>query len=199
MAYLKFIFVANDFMGKETEFITDDHRSFIEQQKMFFVSTAPLSAEGHVNLSPKGFDCFRILSPTKVGYLDIVGSGNETSAHLLENGRITFMFCAFDGQPKILRLYGKGYTILPTDREWDELSKEFTILPATRQLIIADIFRVKKSCGFGVPFYDYEGERDNALKWAENKGENGLKEYKKEKNMTSMDGLPAPIAKLFHA
>jgi hypothetical protein len=186
-------------MGKELEYIKDEHREFIEKQKMFFVCTAPLGSEGHINLSPKGFDCFRLLSPTKVGYLDIIGSGNETSAHLLENGRITFMFCAFDGPPKIIRLYGKGYTVLPGDEEWNELSKEFAILSATRQLIVADIFKVKSSCGFGVPLYNYEGERDHAFKWAEKKGEDGLEEYKREKNMVSMDGLPTPVAKIFQA
>lgn len=184
-------------MGKEHSQISEDHREFIEDQKMFFVCTSPLSAEGHINLSPKGFDCFRVLSPTSVGYLDIVGSGNETSAHLLENGRITFMFCAFDGPPKILRLYGKGKTILPGDAEWNEFAEHFAILPAARQIIVAEIFMVKTSCGFGVPLYDYTGERDHAFKWAEKKGEDGLKEYKKEKNMVSMDGLAAPIAKMF--
>ena len=123
------------------EEITAEYKSFIEDQHLFFVTTAPFNEEGHINLSPKGFDCFRVLSPTTVGYLDIVGSGNETSAHLLENGRITFMFCAFDGPPKILRLYGKGKTVLPGDDEWDELSKQFTILPATRQIIVADILK----------------------------------------------------------
>ena len=184
-------------MGKEHSQITGEHKEFIENQKLFFVCTAPLNVEGHINLSPKGFDCFRVLSPTRVGYLDIVGSGNETSAHLLENGRITFMFCAFDGPPKILRLYGKGKTILPSDDEWNELSSQFTILPATRQIIVADIFKVKSSCGFGIPLYEFTGERDHAFKWAENKGEDGLQEYKKEKNMISMDGLPAPIANMF--
>ena len=184
-------------MSKDQELITDEHRNFIENQRLFFVCTAPLSEQGHINLSPKGFDCFRILSPTRVGYLDIVGSGNETSAHLFENGRITFMFCAFDGPPKILRLYGKGYTVLPGDAGWDDLSKQFSILPATRQIIVADIFKVKKSCGFGVPLYEYSGERDHAIKWAENKGETGLEDYKKEKNRISLDGLPTPIAHKF--
>ena len=179
------------------EEISAEHKSFIGDQHLFFVTTAPLNNEGHINLSPKGFDCFRVLSPTRVGYLDIVGSGNETSAHLLENGRITFMFCAFDGPPKILRLYGKGKTVLPGDDEWDELSKQFTILPATRQIIVADIFKVKSSCGFGIPLYDYKEERDHAIKWAEKKGKDGLEEYKKEKNVVSMDGLPAPIASKF--
>ena len=184
-------------MGKEQEQITEDHKAFIENQRMFFVCTAPLSAEGHINLSPKGFDCFRVLSPNRVAYLDIVGSGNETSAHLLENGRITFMFCAFDGPPKILRLYGKGRTVLPGDEEWDSLSTQFIILPATRQIIVADIFKAKTSCGFGIPLYEFSSERDHAFKWAEKKGEDGLEEYKKEKNMVSMDGLPAPIATMF--
>ena len=184
-------------MGKEHDQITDDHKRFIQNQRIFFVSTAPLHTEGHINLSPKGFDCFRVLSPTRVGYLDIVGSGNENSAHLLENGRITFMFCAFDGPPKILRLYGKGYTVLPTDDEWEGLSKNFSILPATRQLIVADIHRVKTSCGFGVPFYEYLNERSQAVEWAKNKGPEGLKAYKKEKNLVSIDGLPAPIAAEF--
>jgi len=184
-------------MGKEMEEISAEHKTFIEDQHLFFVTTAPINEEGHINLSPKGFDCFRVLSPTRVGYLDIVGSGNETSAHLLENGRITFMFCAFDGPPKILRLYGRGKTVLPGDVEWDELSKEFAILPATRQIIVADIFKVKSSCGFGIPYYEYLGERDHAIKWAEKKGENGLEEYKKEKNIVSMDGLPTPIASKF--
>ncbi|HET6723749.1 MAG TPA: pyridoxamine 5'-phosphate oxidase family protein [Chitinophagaceae bacterium] len=142
-------------MGKEYSQISEEHREFIENQKLFFVCTSPLSAEGHINLSPKGFDCFRILSPSRVGYLDIVGSGNETSAHLQENGRITLMFCAFDGSPKILRLYGKGRTVLPVDEEWDELAQHFTILAATRQIIVADLFMIKSSCGFGVPLYNY--------------------------------------------
>jgi len=184
-------------MGKEQQQISADHKAFIENQRMFFVCTAPLSADGHMNLSPKGFDCFRILSPARVGYLDIVGSGNETSAHLLENARITFMFCSFEGAPKILRLYGKGRTVLPADAEWNELSKQFVILPATRQIIIADIFKVKSSCGFGIPLYEFKGERDHAFKWAEKKGLDGLEEYKKEKNRVSLDGLPAPIASLF--
>jgi hypothetical protein len=184
-------------MGKNYSQISEEQREFIENQKLFFVSTSPLSTEGHINLSPKGYDCFRILSSTKVAYLDITGSGNETSAHLLENGRITFMFCAFDGPPKILRLYGKGYTVLPGDDEWNELITHFAMLAAPRQIIVAEIFRVKSSCGFGVPLYNYVGERDHVIKWAENKGADGLEEYKKEKNQISMDGLPAPIAAAF--
>src|ERR1043165_4190369 len=139
-------------MGKDNDHISDENREYIDQQKMFFVCTAPLSSEGHINLSPKGFDCFRVLSPTKVGYLDITGSGNETSAHLEENGRITFMFCAFDGPPKIARLYGRGRPILPETAEWNRLITHFEARPAgTRQIIAADIDRAMTSCGFGVP------------------------------------------------
>lgn len=181
-------------MGKFNDFIADHHREFIEAQHLFFVSTAPLSAQGHINLSPKGLDTFRVLSPTRVAYLDIVGSGNETSAHILENGRITFMFCAFGGPPNILRLYGKGKTVLPTDNEWDELSSHFTLLPSTRQIIVADINKVQTSCGFGVPYYEYTAERDHAHKWAEKKGPEGLEDYKREKNLVSLDGLPTPLA-----
>lgn len=180
-------------MGKFNDSISTAHQSFIEAQKMFFVSTSPLSEDGHINLSPKGLDSFRVISPSRVAYMDIVGSGNETSAHLLENGRITFMFCAFEGAPNILRLYGKGRTVLPGDAEWQELSSQFTLLPFTRQIIVADITKVQTSCGFGVPLYEYKGERDHAHKWAEKKGAQGLEDYKKEKNLVSMDGLPTAL------
>jgi len=180
-------------MGKIYSSIQQAHTEFIEHQKMFFVATAPLAAEGHINLSPKGKDSFRVLSDTQVAYMDIVGSGNETSAHLLENGRITFMFCAFDGPPNILRLYGKGYTVLPSDTNWDELSSSFKLQMDTRQIIVADIYKVQTSCGFSVPLYDYLGERDHAKKWAESKGIDGLEKYKLEKNLVSLDGLPTAL------
>lgn len=180
-------------MAKFFNSIEDRHTEFIEKQHMFFVASAPLSAGGHVNLSPKGSDSFRILSPHKVAYMDIIGSGNETSAHLLENGRITFMFCAFDGPPNILRLYGRGYTVLPGDAEWDDLSAHFKLVLSTRQIIVADIDMVQTSCGFSVPYYSYEGERDQAEKWALNKGEDGLEAYKIEKNRISLDGLPTAM------
>lgn len=181
-------------MGKFYDAIADHHQEFIKSQHLFFVSTAPLNAGGHINLSPKGLDSFRILSSTRVAYMDIVGSGNETSAHILENGRITFMFCAFGGPPNILRLYGQGYTVLPGDAEWADLSAHFDLLPSTRQIIVTDISKVQTSCGFGVPFYEYTGERDHAHKWAEKKGPEGLEEYKKEKNLVSLDGLPTALA-----
>jgi predicted pyridoxine 5'-phosphate oxidase superfamily flavin-nucleotide-binding protein len=127
-------------MGEFFNEILDHHKEFIGHQKIFFVATAPLSTGGHVNLSPKDNTSFRILSNNRVAYMDIIGSGNETAAHLLENQRITFMFCAFDGPPNILRLYGKGHSILPDDsnEEWNELSSYFEIHMATRQIIVGD-------------------------------------------------------------
>ena len=182
-------------MGKFSDAMQPAHKAFIEAQKMFFVGTAPLNSDGHLNLSPKGMDSFRVLSDTRVGYMDIVDSGNETSAHLLENGRITIMFCAYEGPPNILRLYGKGTTVLPGDAEWDELSSHFPIIMATRQIIVAEIHKVQTSCGFSVPLYSYSGERDHAEKWAAKKGEEGLKLYMQEKNLVSLDGLPTSLAK----
>jgi len=181
-------------MAKFFDIIEDRHREFIEHQKMYFVATAPLEADGHVNLSPKGLlDSFKVLSPNRVAYMDIIGSGNETSAHLLQNGRITFMFCAYDGPPNILRLYGKGRTVLPGDAEWNELSSHFDLVLATRQIIVADIDKVQTSCGISVPYYEYTGERDHAGKWAANKGAEGLEIYKQEKNRISLDGLPTAM------
>ncbi len=180
-------------MGKFHDSIKPAHREFIQKQHIFFVSTAPLRADGHVNLSPKGLDCFQILSDNKVGYMDLISSGNETSAHTLENGRITIMFCSFDGAPNILRLYGKGFTVLTDTTEWDTYSPHFKLYPSTRQLIVADIDLVQTSCGFGVPLFEYVGERDIHFNWAEKKGKDGLLDYVQENNLTSLDGLPTQI------
>ncbi|MBE7173363.1 MAG: pyridoxamine 5'-phosphate oxidase family protein [Williamsia sp.] len=180
-------------MAKFFDSIEPAHKAFIERQKMFFTGSAPLDAKGHVNVSPKGLDSFRVLSPNRVAYMDIIGSGNETSAHLIENGRITIVFCAFDGPPNILRLYGEGYAVLPGDPEWGELAALFRLRLSTRQIIVANIHKVQTSCGFGVPLYEYTGERDHADKWAEKKGVDGLEAYKKEKNRVSQDGLPTAL------
>jgi hypothetical protein len=180
-------------MGKLHESIKPAHREFIEKQHMFFVATAPLSADGRVNLSPKGLDCFRVLSENRCAYMDLISSGNETSAHTLENGRITIMFCSFEGSPLILRLYGKGFTVLPGSDEWEQYSSHFKIYPSTRQIIVADIDLVQTSCGFGVPLFDYTGERDIHFEWAAKKGSDGLHEYIQEKNLKSLDGLPTNL------
>lgn len=180
-------------MGKLHDSIKAAHKEFIEKQHIFFVSTAPLSADGRVNLSPKGLDCFKVFSENQVGYMDLISSGNETSAHTLENGRITIMFCSFEGVPNILRLYGKGFTVLPGSEQWKEYAPHFKIYPSTRQFIIADIDMVQTSCGFGVPLYNYEGERDIHFEWAEKKGASGLYEYVQQKNLKSLDDLPTNL------
>lgn len=180
-------------MAKFYENISDDFAAWISQQHIFFVASAPLSAEGHVNLSPKGRDCLRVLSPNRVAYFDMTGSGNESSAHLKENRRITFMFCSFETAPRIMRLFGTGRVVLPKDAEWESLAANFNLLAGTRQIIVADIHKVQTSCGFAVPFMEYVGERDTLEKWAENKGEDGLKDYWAEKNYISLDGLPSHL------
>jgi hypothetical protein len=181
-------------MAKFYDNITDDLRNFIERQHLFFVGTAPLDTSGHVNISPKGLDSFRVLSPNRVAYLDLTGSGNETSAHIHENGRITFMFCAFEGRPNILRLYGERHTVLPGADEWDELSALFPVYPGIRQIITADITMVQTSCGYAVPLYEFVSERDTLNKWAEAKGEDGIEAYHQEKNQCSIDSLPTPLS-----
>lgn len=181
-------------MGKFSECISSQHQAFIEQQHIFFVATAPLAADGHINLSPKGLDSFCVLSPNKVAYMDLISSGNETSAHTLENGRITFMFCSFDKTPNILRLYGNGFTVMPESDEWHNYSSHFTIYPSTRQIIVADITLVQTSCGFGVPMYTYDGQRDIHFDWATKKGEQDLEDYQLKNNMKSLDGLLTPLA-----
>ncbi|MBF2079707.1 MAG: pyridoxamine 5'-phosphate oxidase family protein [Synechococcales cyanobacterium T60_A2020_003] len=180
-------------MAKVFPHITPDLQTFMQAQQMFFVATAPLGADGHVNVSPKGLDCFRILSDTQVAYLDLTGSGNETSAHLQENGRITFMFCAFQGKPVILRLYGKGKTYLPGQDDWADLVAHFPPLPGVRQIIVADLNRVQTSCGTGVPLYVYQGQRDELIQWAEQKGTAEIATYQQTKNLVSIDGLPTPL------
>lgn len=180
-------------MAKVFDHITEEHRQFIAAQKLFFVATAPLSADGHINVSPKGLDSFRVLDSDEVAYLDLTGSGNETSAHLLENGRVTFMFCAFDGSPMILRLYGQARTILPHTSEWDTYIGLFPDLPGARQIILADIDRVSTSCGFGVPEMNYEGDRTQLTDWATKKGDAALADYRREKNARSLDNLPTAL------
>ena len=177
-------------MGKFHPAILPAHQAFIKKQHLFFVCTAPLSADGRINISPKGLDTFRVLSEKEVAYLDFIGSGNETSAHTLENGRITFMFCAYKGPPNILRLYGKGRAVLPGTADWDVYAPNFEIFPNTRQIIVADIDLVGTSCGYGVPLYEYVGERQIMFDWAEKKGEEGLSDYIRQKNLKSLDGLP---------
>jgi len=181
-------------MAKVLPELTDRLREFIESQSVFFVASAPRSVKGHVNLSPKGLDTFRVLDGTRVAYLDLTGSGNETAAHLGDNGRITFMFCAFEGPPLILRLFGRGRVVLPGTPEWKELIPSFEEILGARQLIVADIHRIQTSCGYAVPLLGPAKERDQLIRWAEKKGDEGLAEYRREKNATSIDGIPVEVA-----
>jgi hypothetical protein len=178
-------------MGTAFDSISPDHRALIGTQHVFFVATAPLERDGHVNVSPKGMDTFRVLSPNRVAYLDLTGSGNETAAHLVQNGRITIMFCAFEGKPVVLRLYGRGRAARPGSAEWAELSPLFPALPGARQVVVVDVTRVQTSCGFAVPLMTFERERDTLVRWAESKGDDGLRGYREQKNQKSIDGLPA--------
>lgn len=180
-------------MATEHAEITQELAEWIEQQHLFFVATAPLTADGLVNCSPKGLDSFAILDPHTVAYLDITGSGAETIAHLRENGRITIMFCAFEGAPQIARLQGRGSALFPDDPAFAELKPRFPDYPGIRSIIRVDIARVSTSCGFGVPLYTYEGERVAMLKWAEKKGPEGIQEYQAKHNRVSLDGLPAVV------
>lgn len=171
--------------------LEDRHRDFIVAQKIFF--TASGTATGRLNLSPKGMDSLRVLSPNRIAYLDLTGSGNETAAHLKHDGRLTFMWCSFDADPLILRTYGHGRAIHRQDAEWRALRAHFPDLPGERQLIVLDIESVQTSCGYAVPLYAYRGERETLARWVEKKGPVGLLDYWREKNRTSIDGLPTGL------
>lgn len=178
-------------MAKFLSELNRDLTEFIEQQKIFFVASAP--HEGRVNLSPKGTDCLRVFDSQRVAYLDLTGSGNETAAHVGENGRMTMMFCGFEKRPLILRLYGRG-EIVPKDSEsWATMAKTFPQQRGARQIVVLHIDSVQSSCGFAVPFYDYVGERGALGRWAAAKSDEELEDYRRDKNSSSIDGLPTGI------
>ena len=185
-------------MAKVHDSITEHIQEFIAKQHLFFVSTAPLSADGHVNLSPKGMDCFRVLSPHRVAYADVIGSGNETSAHLLENGRITIMFCNFEQPALILRIYGRGRSVLPQDAGWAALAPKFTLLPGTRQIFLIDVESVQTSCGWGVPFMAFDRERDTLTKY-HRQADPAAWVTKVSGRTRSIDGLPTRATDRFIA
>jgi pyridoxamine 5'-phosphate oxidase-like protein len=178
-------------MANQFDSITTELDKFIKEQKIYFVATA--MDNGKVNLSPKGMDSFRILSPTKIMWLNLTGSGNETATHLLHNNRITIMFCSFDLKPLILRLYGTAKVYHPKDKEWDGFISIFPKNVGARQLIEVEIDLVQTSCGFAVPFMEYKGERNTLKQWADKKGEDGIKKYWEEKNEVSLDGIVTGI------
>lgn len=178
-------------MGQRFDKISDKHRAFIEKQHMFFVATA--AKDGRVNLSPKGLDSLRVLDEQTAVWLNGTGSGNETAAHLLDNLRMTLMFCAFEGNPLILRLYGQAETYHPRDDEWEAYIGLFPELRSARQIYKLHVDLVQTSCGFGVPLYSFEGDREQMHSWAETKGEEGIHAYWVEKNQLSLDGQPTQI------
>jgi hypothetical protein len=175
-------------MAKFYDSITPDLRSFIERQHVFFVASA--TADSHINLSPKGQDTLRVLDERTVIYLDLVGSGNETAAHMKADGRLTIMFCSFEENPLIVRLFGRGRVVTPRDEEYAELHEPFNKFPGERQIIVLDVEKAQSSCGFGVPRYDLVAPRSKITEWAIGKGETALKEYQRRYNARSMDGLP---------
>ncbi|KGL60139.1 Pyridoxamine 5'-phosphate oxidase [Polaribacter sp. Hel1_33_78] len=178
-------------MSKFYTKITSRLQKFIEAQKIFFIATAPNS--GRINLSPKGMDSFRVINENRVLWLNVTGSGNETAAHLNENKRITIMFCSFEKVPNILRLYGKGKEIKPNDATWNKVISLFSETPGTRQIFDITIESAQTSCGMSIPFYEFKGERNDLNNWAENQGEENIKQYWEDKNQTSIDGLPTNI------
>ena len=174
-------------MADFSDALTDEHIAMIEQQPMFFVATA--APTGRINLSPKGYDAFRVLSPKRVAYLDLGGSGNETHAHLAADGRITIMFNNFQQPANILRIYGRGVPILPQDEGWENLASHFTLLPGTRQIFAIDVESVQTSCGYGVPFMQFDRERDTLKKLHGNANPEEW-EAKMATRISSIDGLP---------
>lgn len=165
--------------------------AFINEQHIFFVASAP--DNGRINLSPKGMDTFRVLNMNQVAFMNLTGSGNESAAHLQENGRLTIMFCSFTEKPLILRLYGQGQAIHRRDATWAEYASLFPEMIGNRNIIVMQLTSVQTSCGFAVPFYRYEAERPLLTAWAENRGEDGLGQYWAEKNQASIDGLPTKL------
>lgn len=179
-------------MGKRFEALRPGHIEFVRSQKIFFVATA--APDGRVNLSPKGMDTLRVLAPDRILWLNLTGSGNETAAHLLESPRMTLMFCAFEGKPLILRTYGQAEIFHPADPEWEAYAALLPEFAGSRQLILLHIDLVQSSCGMGVPYMEYAGEREMLEPWAKTKGKEGLREYWEAKNRLSLDGRDTGLA-----
>lgn len=177
-------------MGRVYSEISEELVSWIEAQPMFFVATAVPESDTHVNLSPRGLDTFRVLDPSRVAWLDLTGSGVETIAHLKAGGRITLMFCAFEGSPQILRLYGHGRVHEPGDVDFDGLRTLFPEIPGERAIVDVAVHRVATSCGYGVPRMELSEPREELLVSAESKGPEKMARYRDRRNAQSIDGLP---------
>jgi len=178
-------------MGQRYTELSEKHIEFISDQKIFFVGTA--TSNSRVNISPKGMDSLRVLSNRRVAWLNVTGSGNETSAHVQQSPRISIMFCAFDGAPLILRLYGTATVIHKDDPKWSDFYPLFKPLPGARQIFDVELDLVQASCGMAVPYFSYTGERDSLSDWATKKGEDGVRQYWAEKNQFSIDGIQTHI------
>lgn len=178
-------------MGKFYTEITPELKEFIAEQRMFFTATA--AATGRINLSPKGIDTLRQLDEHTVAYLDLTGSGNETAALLAADGRMTIMFCSFAGKPWILRLYGKGEVVQLDSERGRELHPLFGSIPGERHIVLLHVESAQTSCGMAVPLYEYQQQRDLLIEWAARKGDEGMKQYRREKNAVSIDGLPTGL------
>lgn len=179
-------------MGKVWESLQKDHIEFIRNQKIFFVATAP--RDGKINLSPKGMDSFRVINNNKINWLNYTGSGNETAAHLLEDPRMTIMFCSFEEKPLILRLYGRAGALHPRNANWAQAISQFPDSAGARQVFEMDVDLVQTSCGESVPFFEYVGERDELKKWFAQKGQAGIAEYWQNRNSLSLDKKPTGIS-----
>lgn len=177
-------------MGKVFDGIDEQLAAWIAAQPMWFVATAPLAADGRVNLSPRGHDSLSVLGPHRVAWVDYTGSGVETIAHLRENGRITLMWCSYDARPRIVRVHGRGTVALPGDPAYDEVVARHPAHPSTRAVVVVEVERVSDSCGYGVPVMELVGERDLLRLSAEKRGPEGLAAYRAERNAASLDGLP---------
>lgn len=175
-------------MGTVHPDITPPVAEWIGRQHMFTVATAPLARDGHVNVSPKGLDTLRIIDSLTVAYLDLTGSGAETIAHLRENGRITLMWSAFEGPPRIVRVHGRGEVLTLDD---PRVAGLFDPLPGARAVVLVHADRVSDSCGYSVPLYSYDGQRTRLVEWAADRSPDEMVEYRTKKNATSIDGLPA--------
>lgn len=178
-------------MAKQLDALTKKLTDFIESQKIFFVGTA--AAEGRINVSPKGMDSLRVLEPKKIVWLNLTGSGNETAAHLLLNPRMTLMFCAFEGKPLILRIYGQAKSFHPRDKAYQDYIDLFPATAGARQIMELEIEMVQTSCGFAVPLMEFQEERTILEDWAKSKGKEGIETYWKEKNTESIDGFETKI------
>jgi hypothetical protein len=186
-------------MATEHSGIDEKLADWIVAQHLFFVATAPLAADGLVNCSPKGLHTFAILGPRTVAYLDLTGSGVETISHVQENGRIVIMFCALEGAPKVVRLHGQGTVLRAGDADFEALRSRWPDYPGVRAIIRVDVTRVSDSCGFAVPRFTFVEDRDSLIRWAEQKGPDGLVEYRQQKNAKSLNGLPGLVVEKIQA